>query len=399
MLISLDTVGAVYRVFYFVEYLDILFVKALAEYSLFDRLCMLAAYQEYAVAAVRCVCAELPVVFRLVFTELYHARCDEYAHAVHQRECFDSCLRTDRVRVERVVDNSDITVVLHLHAVRHALDLSYRNAQFSKRDAEFMSNRDGAHNVDYIVASDQFHREPLGFTIRRVHSEFSSVIGHFYIRGVVSASGLPGVIHYRAVVKRPAALSGCKLFSYVLVVAVQEEHAPVRNRVGKLELGLLNVGKAPEGVEMLRANRCDKAVMRMHKIAVLFDFSDVPRAHLADEYLVRRLEVFSDRNNNTHRSVVALRCYKHSVLLSEQSLEIELNARFAVASGNSDDRKIRISFEYVLCVVDIVVVDALFDRPVERIGPFIHMQLHTCNKCREAAERECQKRSCFESSE
>ena len=66
MLIGLDSISAADRVLDLVEYFKMLLREALAQYSLFYRLGVLPADKEYPVAAVRSVCTELPVVFRLV---------------------------------------------------------------------------------------------------------------------------------------------------------------------------------------------------------------------------------------------------------------------------------------------------------------------------------------------
>lgn len=92
---------------------------------------------------------------------------------------------------------------------------------------------------------------------------------------------------------------------------------------------------------MLRAYRGYYAVLRVDYIAQLFDIADIFRAHLADEYFMRRSERTAHGLDDAHGSVVALGGHEDIVFCLEKSVEVELDARFAVASGDADNCKIR----------------------------------------------------------
>ena len=140
---------------------------------------------------------------------------------------------------------------------------------------------------------------------------------------------------------------------------------------------------------MLRSYRSYKTVVRVYKIAVFLDLSHIPGPHLAHKYLVRRLKELSDGDNDAHRSIVALRCNKHSVSLPQQCLKVELNARLAITSGNAYDGKIRILLQDALRVVYIMVVHAFFYRAVYLVGDHDHDLLKSGKQKKERSQREC----------
>ena len=126
----------------------------------------------------------------------------------------------------------------------------------------------------------------------------------------------------------------------------------------------------------------------MHKVTEFFDLAHISGTHFAYEYLMRRLKELSDRNDNAHRSVIALRRDQHPVPLSQKCLKVELDACLAVASRYADYRQVRVFIQYALGVIYIVVVDALFDRTVDSICPLVEMELHSRYEGHEAARRE-----------
>ena len=195
------------------------------------------------------------------------------------------------------------------------------------------------------------------------------------------------MIHDRVIVERSASLSALQLFCNIFIIAVQEKYSSVRNSVSKLKLRLLDVFHAFECIQMLRTYRSNKSVMRVHKIAVFLDLSHISGSHLADEYLMCRLQELPDSDNDSHRSIVALRSHEHSVSLPQQSLEVELYARLSVASGDTDNGEIRILLKYALRIVYVMVVHTLFNRTVDAVCKHVFPKLKPDHRKQEASKR------------
>ena len=94
----------------------------------------------------------------------------------------------------------------------------------------------------------------------------------------------------------------------------------------------------------------------------------MPCSHLADENLMGRLHMLSYGSDNSHGSVEALRCHKDSEALGQKSCQIVLNAGLTVASGNAYDSKVLVASKNSYRIVNIMLIDALFNWHIDEIG-------------------------------
>ncbi len=92
-------------------------------------------------------------------------------------------------------------------------------------------------------------------------------------------------------------------FGYIFIVAVQKQHAVLRQCIGELELRVNNILKRLEALEMLRTLSRLLCRASVDYIAQLFDIADIFRAHLADEDFVS-LERTAHGLDDAHWSVV-----------------------------------------------------------------------------------------------
>ena len=56
-------------------------------------------------------------------------------------------------------------------------------------------------------------------------------------------------------------------------------------------------------IQMLRTDRGYQADLRLHKIHQLLDIADMIRSHLADEHLMRRFQLFTNGDRDSHRRI------------------------------------------------------------------------------------------------
>ena len=246
-----------------------------------------------------------------------------------------------------------------------------RYPEILQRDPESVRDRDRPDDIDDIVSPDELHLVSLRLAVRRSDRELRPEARQLDIARAVSHAASLRIVEGHIVI--PSAR--VKILRYIRAVAVEEEHRPFRQSISELEFCLLYVLNTAKSIEVLRSDRCNQTVVRMHDVADFLDLAYIPRAHLADEYLMRWLERLSYRNDDTHRRIVTLRRSEHAVLLLEQSLQEEFYARFAVAPCDADYSQVRITLKYPLSVVDVVVVDALLYRLVDRPREHVHPQL------------------------
>ena len=221
-----------------------------------------------------------------------------------------------------------------------------------------MRNRYRAEDIQTVVGTDELCRELLFFAVGRCDFKSSALVADADKLRFILAVGIESV-GYRAVGRS---------FGYIFIVAVQKQHAVLRQCVGELELRVDNILKRLKALEMLRTYRGYYAVLRVDYIAQFFYIADIFRAHLADEYFMRRSERAAHGLDDAHGSVVALGGHEDIVFCLEKSVEIELDARFAVASRDADNGKIRAGGEHFFRIVRVISVYRKLDGLINNIG-------------------------------
>ena len=239
-----------------------------------------------------------------------------------------------------------------------ALQLAHLPLQVRQRNAHLVGHGDRAGDVEHIVAADQPGGIGLAFAVWRRHGKGRAAVRDRNVRGGIVAPPADGIGKIGAV-----AAVGADVF----VIAVEKEHAVLRQGVRQLKLGLHHPFKRFEGLQMLGTDGGDDAVVRVHDVAQLFDVADPFGAHFADEDLVRRLQRTADRLDHAHGGVVAFRRHEHIVLRAQKRVEIILDAGFAVAAGHADHDKAVARTQNALGVQRIMQIDALFHRLVDQV--------------------------------
>ena len=240
-----------------------------------------------------------------------------------------------------------------------ALQLAHLGDQVGHRDAEGVGGGDGASDVQDIVGADQ----PGGkAVVRPVPGDGE---GGAFGRDPDVPGEIIGVLPLDTVLNRRA---GGVLGADVFVIPVEEDGAVRREGIPQLKFGFDNIVDRLEALEVLGADRGKDTEARVDDVADFLDVADVPGPHLAEEDLVGRAEGGADRLDDAHRRVVALGGHQDVEFCREELAEEELDTRLAVAAGDADHLEGGHFFQHPLGVVDIPVVDPLFNRAVDKIG-------------------------------
>ncbi len=151
---------------------------------------------------------------------------------------------------------------------------------------------------------------------------------------------------------------------------------------------------------MLGTDRCDDAVVGVDQVADLLDIVDSARAHFADKDLVCGLKVLPYCPYYAECGVEVAGCDEDAVFALQKRLQVVLDARFAVASGNADDRELGHPLEDAFRVVDVVLIYKKLHRAVDEIRDEVDAdlgryeeheyaceRLHACENCSQCDDR------------
>ena len=81
-----------------------------------------------------------------------------------------------------------------------------------------------------------------------------------------------------------------------------------------------------------------------------------------------RTERVADGLDNAHRGIVAFRCHQHIVSRRQQFTEEKFHTCLAVTAGNADHFEVGRRINHPFRVINIPVVDRLFNRLVQPVG-------------------------------
>ncbi len=196
-----------------------------------------------------------------------------------------------------------------------------------------MRHGNGARDILHIVVAYQSRMKFILPALFVPHLKGGAIGRYRYIIGPVSNITARRPIAYHILINLMSA--------NITVVVIQEYPALCRHRIRQLKLGADDVLYRVKALQMLRPDRSDDSVVRMHQIADLLDIPHFSGAHLADKNLMKRLHLLSDRPHHTQRRIVVARCLQHIKSAGQQCIQEIFHTGLAVTARHADHRQIR----------------------------------------------------------
>ena len=148
-----------------------------------------------------------------------------------------------------------------------------------------------------------------------------------------------------------------------------DDSASVRGQsVDKLEFGGAYIFQRLERLQMHRADSSDNPHLRVYYIAYLLNITFLLGTHLADEYLVVGLEIFTDCADHTHWRIVRSGSHQNVELFRKYAGQIVLGTCLTIAARDADNTKTGHGSQNTACVIYISALNSLFHRNKHHVG-------------------------------
>ena len=262
-----------------------------------------------------------------------------------------------RVGVVCVIKHSYAVCDFHRQAVLHRLQTRNGVPLLVYRHTQVVGYGNGCKYVEQVARAQ---KTAVVLLVAKGKRYAAGTVNH--IRCLVIAIAVNCVLY------NPATACYTVVALYVFRIVVYHSQSVGRQRVDKLELGILYVFNALECLEVHFAHSGHNADRGVYKVAYLLDVVFLLCTHLHDEYLMIGTQMLAYCSYYAKQGVEVARGHKHVVFLGKYACKVVLCACLAETACHANYNESFVALDYALGVVVVMAVYGLFNGSIHNVG-------------------------------